>query len=122
MTMNEKNDEFFTIMKKLSIVREGLFRRVGGSAETGNMELCLTELYFRSLHIVSLIRDISEAGVVTEKESLENIFEVLISLQNEIFTEMLSWSKTLRQPLQKAIDQVEEMLSEEADDNGDGRE
>lgn len=119
--MNKNNDEFFTIMKKLSIVREGLFRRVGGSAETGNMELCLTELYFRSFHIIELIRRISETDV-TKQEALETLFEDLISLQNELYTEMLLWSKSLRQPLQKAIDQVEEMLSEEADDNGDGRE
>lgn len=108
-------------MNRLSRVRESVFRRIGGNVKSGNMELCLSELYFRSFRIIELIRHISETDV-TKQEALETLFEDLISLQNELYTEMLLWSKSLRQPLQKAIDQVEEMLSEEADDNGDGRE
>jgi len=105
---DKKTKMFFKLLRK----QEKLFNRfpIGKSYTTEDRRkvmLCLTELHFRSRHLVSLTKNISETNLKFTEDDLDALLGNLIDLRIEIYDEMFEWIKDLKKPLNRVINKIE---------------
>jgi hypothetical protein len=109
---DKKNKLYFKILKK----NQRMFEKVIGDRISDNyrqaIALYLTEIYFRSQHIIELIEKILETNQNCTKRDLDSLLGYLVYLQIEIYDELVDWFKSLKKPLKTVIDKVEDLWYE----------
>lgn len=76
------------------------------------ISLYLTEIYFRSQHLVNLIKNISETNLKFTENDLDSLLGDLIDLRIEIYDEIVDWIKELKKHLNIAINKVGDLGAE----------
>ena len=103
---DEKIKKFFKLLNKLETLEETIVKNNVSEEYKRIVALCLTELYFRSKHLIDLIKAISETKLNYTEKDLDKLLENLVYLQIVIYDEMVDWMKDLKKPLKKLINKL----------------
>ena len=110
---DKKNKNYLILLGKQDKLFNKLLMGKSFTNEDRRMvALCLTELHFRSQHVVKLIKKISETNLKFSDDNLDNLLDNLIGLKIEIYDEVLDWIKDLKKPLNKVINRIGDLGAE----------
>lgn len=105
--MSDKKTKMFS---KLLGKQDRIFNRLPVDKSCGQkVSSYLTEIYFRSKHLIRLTEKISETNLKFNEDDLDSLLGDLIDLRIEIYDEMVDWIKNLKKPLNVVIDKVGEL-------------
>ncbi len=109
---DKRTERYFKLLKKNDEIFEALLKKKASKVDRQKVAFCLTEIYFRSQHLVNLIKKISETNLKFTEDDLDSLFGNLIDLRIEIYDEMVDWIKDLKRPLKTAIYKVNDLGAE----------
>jgi hypothetical protein len=112
MTNKEKQKqtkEFFQLYRKQEKLFNTMLQNRASDEDRQTVALCLSEIYFRSQHLIELIKKISETNLNYTESDLDSLLGNLVFAQIDIYDELASWIKQLKKPLKTVIDNVEDL-------------
>jgi hypothetical protein len=112
MTNEDKQKQtkkFFRLFRKQETLFNTVLQNRTNDKDRQTVALCLSEIYFRSQHLIGLIKKISETNLNYTESDLDSLLGNLVYTQIDIYDELTSWIKQLKKPLKTAIDNVEDL-------------
>lgn len=106
---DQKTKRFFKLLRKNEGLFGALLKNKASKGDGQTVALCLTELYFRSKHLIDLTKKISETSLRFTKDDVDSLLGNLVDLQVEIYIGMLHWIRDMKRPLKVVIDNVEDL-------------
>jgi len=110
---NEKTQKqtkkFFQFFRKQEKLFNTVLQNRASDEDKQTVALCLSEIYFRSQHLIGLIKKTSETNLDYTESDLDSLLGNLVYAQIDIYDELASWIKQLKKPLKTAIDKVDDL-------------
>jgi hypothetical protein len=111
---DEKTKRFFELFRRNQRLFEKLLKDKISEEDGRTVELCLTEIYSNSQHVMKLIDKISKTKASLSKSNLDSLLDNLIDLETEVYLELAGWIKELKGPLKDVIDKVGSLGGDES--------
>jgi hypothetical protein len=109
--MSSKNTKIYLdFMNEIRSLSEIILKNRGTDKDRMRFALCLSEIYFSSHKIITLIKKVSEGMPNSNEKELDALLGNLVDLKIYVYDEFGAWMKKLKKPLQQSIDEVEDML------------
>lgn len=109
--MLKETEEYFKLYNKLLKLSEQILRSKGSSEDQMLFALCSAEIYGSITRAALLIDKVANNEHDFSEHDLDELLGDLVNIKILLYHRAVHWMRQLRQPLQKAIDEVEEMLS-----------
>ena len=112
--MSDKRTKmFFQLFRKQEKVFNRLLpNKYCAPKERQMLALCLTELYFRSQHLIGLIKKVSKTNLDFTERDLDSLLGNLIDLRIETYDEINDWIRDMKKPLKTVINKIGDLGTE----------